>query len=107
MATPGEKLAASLAQLSALQGDGRRVFGSDEIQRVHRERLRKQGFLRVIMKGWMMADSPGVRPGDSTPWYASFWEFCARYCESRFGKDWYLSPEQSLLLQSENSVIPT
>ena len=107
MAIPSSKLAASLSKLQALQADGRHVFASDELQRVHRERLRRHGFLRPVMKGWMIATSPGVEPGDSTPWYASFWEFCARYCERRFGKDWYLSPEQSLLLHAENTVIPT
>ena len=56
-----------------------------------------------------MADtsSPSTREGDSTPWYASFWEFCARYCEDRFGDKWHLSSEQSLLLHAENTVIPT
>ena len=44
--------------------------------------------------------------GDTTPWFASFWEFCARYCDFRFGKDWHLSPEQSLLLHAEDTVIP-
>src|ERR1700722_182421 len=107
MAIPSSKLAASLSKLQALQADGRHVFASGELQRVHRERLRWHGFLRPVMKGWMIATSPGVEPGDSTPWYASFWEFCARYCASRFGKDWYLSPEQSLLLHAENTVIPT
>ncbi|MCZ7661040.1 MAG: Fic family protein [Xanthobacteraceae bacterium] len=106
MAIPGSKLAASLSKLQALQAGGRRVFESDELQRVHRERLRKHGFLRSVIKGWLIASSPGAEPGDSTPWYASFWEFCARYCEGRFGKDWYLSPEQSLLLHSENTIIP-
>jgi hypothetical protein len=36
----------------------------------------------------------------------SFWEFCARYCAERFGDDWYLSPEQSLWLQGERTVVP-
>ncbi|HXN20978.1 MAG TPA: hypothetical protein VN875_21795 [Candidatus Binatus sp.] len=53
-----------------------------------------------------MSSSPGTREGDSTPWYASFWEFCARYCAERFGEEWYLSPEQSLWLQCERTVIP-
>ncbi|TGV65905.1 cell filamentation protein Fic, partial [Mesorhizobium sp. M00.F.Ca.ET.158.01.1.1] len=43
---------------------------------------------------------------DTTPWYASFWEFCAMYCNERFGKAWYLSPEQSLLLHAEATAIP-
>ena len=59
------------------------------------------------MKGWLISSSPGTREGDSTPWYASFWEFCARYAQDRFGDEWHLSPEQSLLLHAENTVIPT
>ncbi len=58
------------------------------------------------MKGWLISSTPGTDPGDSTPWFASFWEFCARYCHRRFGGRWHLSPEQSLLLHAENTVIP-
>jgi fido (protein-threonine AMPylation protein) len=104
MPTPNEKLAESLA---VLLGAGQRVFQSQEISRTHRERLLAQGFLREVMKGWLISSSPSARAGDSTPWYASFWEFCARYCSERFGEEWHLSPEQSLLLQAENTVIPT
>jgi len=106
MAAPHEKLAASLAQLEKLQKDGRRVFRSKELTRVHRERLLKNGFLREVMRGWLISSSPGADPGDTTPWFASFWEFCARYCTERFGGQWHLSPEQSLLLHAENTVIP-
>ena len=106
MATPNEKLAASLAQLQELQKGGRRVFRSSELARVHRERLLRQGFVREVMKGWLISASPGSEPGDSTPWFASFWEFCARYASARFGERWHLSPEQSLLLHAENTVIP-
>jgi hypothetical protein len=106
MAKPNEKLAASLAQLQALQKDGRRVFRSGELGRVHRERLARHGFVREVMKGWLISASPGTEPGDSTPWFASFWEFCARYARARFGHRWHLSPEQSLLLHAENTVIP-
>ena len=106
MATPNEKLAASLAQLQKLQGRGRRVFRSGELTRVHRQRLVGNGFLRAVMKGWLISSSPDADPGDTSPWFASFWEFCAAYCTTRFGPDWYLSPEQSLLLHAENTVIP-
>ena len=58
------------------------------------------------MKGWLISSSPETASGDTTPWYASFWEFCAAYCTSRFEQDWHLSPEQSLLLHAENTVIP-
>ena len=106
MATPGEKLAASLALLEQLQKGGRHVFRSPEFTRVHRERLVRTGFLREVMKGWLISSSPETAPGDTTPWYASFWEFCVAYCTSRFEQDWYLSPEQSLLLHAENTTIP-
>jgi hypothetical protein len=106
MPTPHEKLAASITALQKLQKEGRRVFRSDELSRVHRERLLQNGFVQEVMRGWLISSSPGTRAGNSTPWYASFWEFCARYCEERFGDEWHLSPEQSLLLHSENTVIP-
>ena len=106
MVTPNEKLAASLAQLQKLQGRGRRVFRSGGLTRVHRQRLVRNGFLREVMKGWLISCSPDADPGDTTPWLASFWEFCAAYCTARFGPDWHLSPEQSLLLHAENTVIP-
>lgn len=106
MATPDEKLAESLDVLKALQEGGRRVFRSDELSRIHRERLVENGFLQEVIKGWLISASPGARAGDSTPWYASFWEFCARYCDERFGNEWHLSPEQSLLLHGEKTVIP-
>ena len=107
MPTPNEKLAASLSALQALQQGGRRVFQSKELSRVHRERLLRNGFVCEVMKGWLISSSPSAREGDSTPWYASFWEFCARYAQDRFGEAWHLSPEQSLLLHAENTVIPT
>ena len=106
MPTPAEKLAGALTVLQALQRDGRHVFQSKEFSRVHRERLLRNGFLQEVIKGWLISSSPNTHKGDSTPWYASFWEFCARYCSDRFGDQWHLSPEQSLLLLAENTVIP-
>jgi hypothetical protein len=106
MPTPNEKLAASLTALQRLQRAGRRVFRSTDLSRVHRERLLQNGFVQEVIKGWLISSNPSARAGDSTPWHASFWEFCARYCEERFGGEWHLSPEQSLLLHSENTVIP-
>ncbi|MDE0394846.1 MAG: Fic family protein [Gammaproteobacteria bacterium] len=107
MATPSEKLGASLAVLERLQDGNRRVFRSRELTRVHRERLIRNGFLREVMKGWLMSSSPDAAPSETTPWFASFWEFCVAYCTARFDEQWHLSPEQSLLLHAENTVIPT
>ena len=106
MSAPNEKLAESLDVLKSLQQGGRRVFRSDDLSRVHRERLMANGFLQEVMKGWLISSSPSARAGDSTPWYASFWEFCARYCNDRFSEEWHLSAEQSLWLHGERTVIP-
>ncbi len=106
MAAPNEKLAESLAKLQELQKGGRRVFRSRDLTRVHRERLLQQGFLANVIRGWLISSSPDTAPGDTTPWYASFWEFCNCYCNDRFGDEWNLSAEQSLLLHAENTAIP-
>jgi hypothetical protein len=79
MSTPNQKLANSLETLRKLQADGRRVFRSEQFKRIDRERPVKNGFLREIMPKWLISSSLGARDGYSTPWYASFWEFCARY----------------------------
>lgn len=106
MARPADLLAASLAELGELQKDGRRVFRSSELTRAHRDRLVRNGFLREVIKGWLISSSPGSDAADTTPWYASFWEFCAQYCDARFGDRWHVSPEQSLLLHAESTVVP-
>ena len=107
MAKPNEKLASSLAALHDLQQEGQHIVRTGELSRVHRDCLVKSGFLQPVIKGWLMSASPSARPGDSTAWFASFWEFCAAYCTQRFGANWHLSPEQSLLLHAENTVVPT
>ena len=107
MSTPSQKLATSLRVLKRLQRNRRDVFESRDLSRVHRERLVRNGFLQQVMKGWLISSSPGTQADDSTRWFASFWEFCTRYCNARFKGRWHLSPEQSLLLHSDNTVIPT
>ena len=106
MPSPNEKLAESLDVLKAIQEGNQRVFRSDDLSRVHRERLVDNGFLQEVMKGWLISSSPDAQAGEGTPWHASFWEFCARYCDERFGDQWHLSPEQSLFLHGERTVIP-
>lgn len=105
MASPSEKLAASLQTLKTLQDRGTAAIRSASLSRTHRERLLKNGFLREVMKGWYVPASPDD-PGDSTAWYASFWEFCAGYLNERFGDRWCLSPEQSLFLHAGNWTVP-
>jgi hypothetical protein len=107
MATPQQKLAQSLEALRKLQsGDGAAAIRARALTRTHRERLRKNGFLQEVIKGWYIPSRPDEVKGESTAWYASFWSFCAAYLEERFGREWCLSPEQSLSLYAGNWTVP-
>jgi len=106
MATPSEKLADSLQVLKELQDQGFAPINSRAISRTHRERLVKNGFLQEVIKGWYIPSHPDEKAGESTHWYASFWNFCASYLESRFDKDWCLSSEQSLSIHTGNRTVP-
>jgi fido (protein-threonine AMPylation protein) len=106
MATPSEKLAESLEALHALQKSGGAAIRARDMTRTHRERLVRNGFLREVIKGWYIATRPGEAPGESTAWYAAFWAFAAAYLESRFGRNWSLSPDQSLSIHGANWTVP-
>ena len=106
MPTPQEKLAQSLEALQELQRRGVVAIRSNDLSRTDRQRLLKSGFLKHVMKGWYIPSSPDETPGDSTAWYASFWDFCAAYLSDRFGEAWCLSPEHSLSLHGGNRGVP-
>lgn len=107
MAKPSEKLAESLQRLHKLQNvNGAAAIRAKDMPRTHRERLKANGFLREVMKGWYVPSRPDEKEGDSTAWYASFWRFAAVYLETRFRKNWSLSPEQSLSLHGGNWRVP-
>ena len=106
MATPSEKLARSLEALKALQDRSVVAIRSSDLQRLDRERLVKNGFLQPVIKGWYIPSRPDEVAGESTAWYALFWDFCGSYLNERFGTDWCLSPEQSLLLHAGNRTVP-
>lgn len=107
MVAPSEKLAQSLEQLQKLQNNkGIAVVRANDLSRTHKERLVANGFLREVLKGWYISTRPEEQQGDTTSWYIAFWYFISVYLESRFGKDWCISPEQSLLLHSGNRTVP-
>jgi Fic/DOC family len=106
MATPQQKLADSLEALAALQKRGAVAVRSSKFSRIHRERLVKGGFLQKVMKGWYIPSRPDESRGESTTWYASFWDFCAAYLTVRFNEKWSLSPEQSLFIHTGNRAVP-
>ncbi|MEP7372197.1 MAG: Fic family protein [Chitinophagaceae bacterium] len=106
MATPSEKLAESLELLKTIQDKGIVAIKSSELSKVHRVRLIKNGFLKEVTKGWYISTPSDEQPGDSTSWYASYWHFCAGYLADRYGDDYFISPDQSLLLHSGNWTVP-
>lgn len=91
MATPGQKLAASLEALQQAQTGS--VVRSSSLSRIHRERLIQNDFLLEVVKGWYIVVSPALNDGSSTPWFSSYWTFIAAYLNDRYGDDYCLSPE--------------
>jgi hypothetical protein len=106
MATPSEKLADALEELHGLQEKGLVAIKSTEINRINRELLVKTGYLKEVSKGWYTPSRPDERPGDSTSWYSSYWEFCGRFLDGKYAKEWIISPEQSLQLHASNWRVP-
>ncbi len=107
MATPQEKLAQALEELQKLQNKkGIAVIQASEMTRTVKVRLVANGFLKEVVRGWYISTRPDETDGDTTSWYMSFWYFVSVYCKNRFGNDWCLSPEQSLLLHAGNYTVP-
>ncbi|MGB0949489.1 MAG: cell filamentation protein Fic, partial [Marinirhabdus sp.] len=107
MATLREKLAGSLQALRKTQEErDSAVIKTSEINRAHRERLTKNGFLKKVAKGWYTVANPNEGFGDSTSWYTSYWQFCSRYLENKYGGAYCISAEQSILMHSGNSTVP-
>ena len=107
MATPQAKLAQALQALKIQQDAGQVAINSDRLSRDNRERLVKAGFLTPVIKGWYIPSRlEDVGDGETTAWYAAFWEFCAAYLARRFGEAWSLSPEQSVLIHAGNRTVP-
>lgn len=107
MATPRERLAEALKILKDLQDQGVVGIYTNEIpNRVYREILVKNGFLKEVTKGWYIASDPAEKDGETTSWYSSYWEFCAKFLDYKYGDNWYLSADQSLLLHAGNHSVP-
>lgn len=106
MASPSEKLAASLEVLKKIQDKGITAIKSAALGQTHRVRLLKNGFIKETVKGWYIATPPDELHGDSTSWYASYWPFCAQYLADRYGEGYYISPEQALQIHSGSWTVP-
>jgi hypothetical protein len=106
MATPSEKLAASLEILKALQDKGKIAIKRSELTRTHKDRLLKNGFISEVYSGWFIISSPENKDGDSTSWYSSYWKFCTQYLNYKYKNQWCMSAEQSLMIHAGNWTVP-
>jgi hypothetical protein len=106
VATPQERLADALEALHALQQAGKSVFRTDDLTRLQRERLKAAGFIEPVINGWYIPTRPDAAAGETTAWYASYWDFIRAYLTERFGDTWSLSPEQSLLIHAGQWRVP-
>lgn len=107
MASIQEKLAESLKILKNYQDKHENlvICGLDELGKTHTRRLIDNGYLQPVIKGWYIPSFPGSE-GDTTVWYASYWNFITAYSNKRFGRDWCLSPEESLSYYAGETVAP-
>lgn len=99
-----ELLANSLKRVHQTAKNG--FVRSERISRPDRERLLKAHWLQPIIPGWYLLVSPLAQPGESTAWYASFWDFIQQYLQAKFDTDYCLSAESSLDIHTGNNVIP-
>jgi len=107
MARPNQKLAISLKALQYLQDKkGIVAIQNTDLSRTNKERLLKNGFLKEISKGWYIITNPREKIGDTTSWYINYWQFCGQYLKHKFGKNYCISAEQSLQIQSGNIRVP-
>ncbi|NGX61187.1 MAG: hypothetical protein K940chlam9_00668 [Chlamydiae bacterium] len=82
------------------------VLHTSELSRNDREVLTKSGWLQEIIKGWYLLIRPDLRPGDSSGWYATFWEFLYVYLSYFYEEEYCLSAEHSLDLHLGVTVVP-
>jgi hypothetical protein len=106
MVSPHELLAKSLTLLAALQKAGKHVIRSADLPRMDRQRLQTAGFIQEVVRGWYLPSRPDERDGSSAAWFAGIREFITGYCEERFGADWHVSPDQSLMLRTGERSLP-
>ncbi|MBI3508468.1 MAG: Fic family protein [Chlamydiia bacterium] len=105
MDTPTLKEALARVHAAAQQYGGS-IVSSRTLQRKDRELLVRAGWLIEIIRGWYMFTKPGLRPGESSSWYANFWDFVAIYLQQNYQNAYCLSAENSIDLHIANPTIP-
>ncbi len=104
---PNQKLADALQTLKEIQDKQIVAIYTDHFKTIkHRQLLLKYGFIREVSKGWYIASDPLEKDGETTSWYSAYWDFVAAFLDHKYGKEYCLSPDQSLLNHVQNTTIP-
>ncbi|WP_347067517.1 Fic family protein [Flavobacterium sp. WV_118_3] len=107
MATPQERLIEALTFLKDIQDKGITGIHTDDIPNIkYRKLLLKKGFMKEVSKGWYIATDPNERDGETTSWYSSYWDFIVQFLNRKYGDNWNLSADQSLLIHAGNWTVP-
>jgi hypothetical protein len=85
---------------------GGNIAPSREIERVDRELLLRTQWLQEIIRGWYMLVRPDIQPGDTSAWYANFWNFVQVYLQENYSDSYCLSAENSIDLHIGTPTIP-
>ena len=59
--------------------NGSHILHTSQVSRLDRELMVRSGWLQEIIKGWYLLVRPDGKEGDSSAWYASFWNFVSVY----------------------------
>ncbi|MBS0654425.1 MAG: Fic family protein [Verrucomicrobia bacterium] len=86
--------------------NGIHIVHTSELSRADREILVLNHWLEEIIPGWYLIVRPDLAPGDTTAWYANFWDFLRLYLEHLYDKNYCLSAEISLDLHVGSTHIP-
>jgi len=82
------------------------IVHTSELSRADREVLVLNHWLEEIIPGWYLVVRPDLAPGDTTAWYANFWDFLRLYLNNLYDKNYCLSAEFSLDLHVGSTHIP-
>lgn len=82
------------------------IVRSEDVSRADREVLVRGRWLQPIVRGWYLLVRPDVPEGETSPWYASFWDFISLYLKERYQDDYCLCAENSLDLHLKIPTIP-
>ncbi len=108
MATLGSRIARALERAKEVSRSKRAdILHSDDISQADRKLLVANGWLKEIMRGWYLLLRPDVADGDSTAWYAHFWEFLRVYLHHYYDGNYCLSADSSLVLHVRSTTIPS